>query len=292
MVEQLATMYGIYAGKKLGSQEFHVSQNTVQYYIDGLNLENPWYNTYSPFGEPVTPALFIAEYVSPRQWYSLPSLFGNLWARQEWELWSPIKIGDHLIVTGQIKDVYPRRDRTVVANEVLIQTKEGNTVARGAHHHSFIMSTASGEASLQDPKSKTHRNDPINPKGEALQSLTRTITLDMCKRFEEGQQTFHTDLETAKNHGFKDVIVSGRMSEGCISELLTNSFGRGWFCGGRLDLKFVNPWYVNELVTFHGVVTGHTQEGNSATRTHIALWGSKQDGSKVVVATASALNTK
>jgi acyl dehydratase len=73
-----------------------------------------------------------------------------------------------------------------------------------------------------------------------------------------------------------------------IGELMERRFGRGWWSGGKLDTKFVNVVTPGDHVTARAVLTDRKADGD-ATRAHVSAWIEKDDGTVVLVASASAL---
>ena len=65
-------------------------------------------------------------------------------------------------------------------------------------------------------------------------------------------------------------------------------FGKGWFEGGKLDIKFTNIVWPDDHVITKGVITDRVDE-NGGMRANVAVWVEKQDGTVCVVGTASAL---
>ena len=59
-----------------------------------------------------------------------------------------------------------------------------------------------------------------------------------------------------------------------------------WWCGGKLDLKFTNPLWPDELIEINGIATGPLK--NDARREAVFAWIEKQDGTIVLIAEASA----
>ena len=125
-------------------------------------------------------------------------------------------------------------------------------------------------------------------KGEEMDPIGRTITLEMCGAFFHGDRNYHTDKQAAAELGFDNVVVGGRMTLSYVGELMERRFGRGWLEGGMLDVKFTNIVWPDEHVTAKGVITGRVKE-EAGTRATAALWMEKDDGTVVVVGTASAL---
>ena len=64
--------------------------------------------------------------------------------------------------------------------------------------------------------------------------------------------------------------------------------GAPWWASGRLDLKFTNPTWPDDVVTARGIVTGPDPDDPS--RTGAFVWIEKSDGTIVLVANASAIS--
>jgi len=97
----------VYVGKYYGERPRDITPELVQTYAEGVEDYNSWYFGDSPFGGPVAPALLLhSEVYRDVSWYL--SIFGNLHARQEWELFHPIMVGDQVTARRQIIDRYAR----------------------------------------------------------------------------------------------------------------------------------------------------------------------------------------
>src|SRR2546430_1817020 len=101
-------------------------------------------------------------------------------------------------------------------------------------------------------------------------------------------RNYHNDKEASKGLGFENTVIGGRMTLSCVTELLTRHFGRGFYLGGRLDVKFTNVLWPNEPFTTRGIITGRRVEGGR-TRADVTIFCEKADGTKIIVASASAL---
>ena len=110
----------------------------------------------------------------------------------------------------------------------------------------------------------------------------------MCEEFFYKRRNYHNDKEASRELGFGDTVIGGRMTLSCVTELLTRHFGRGFYLGGRLDVKFTNVLWPNEPFTARGIITARSLEGGQ-TRAHVTVFCEKADGTKIIVATASAL---
>ena len=279
----------VYAGKDLGTLELVITDDMVQHYIKGLDAPNPWYTTASPFGTPVAPVIVFQDAdVQFKGWY-LDNLFGNLWRRQEWELHAPTRVGQTVRCSARVVDRYRRRDRDVVALELWVRDEAGQPIARGIHHQSFLAEQTSGEVTLRDPASKEGARQSDEPAGEPLSlELHKTFTEAMCNEYFYRNRNYHNDQEASKALGFAKTVIGGRMTLSCVTELLTRQFGRGFYEGGRLDVKFTNVLWPNEPFTTRGIITGRRAEGER-TRADVTVYCEKADGTKIIVADASAL---
>ena len=83
----------VYVGRDFGGTEYEISADAIENYIAATGDDHPWYRGASPLGYPLAPALIVHSAVFRTfDWY-LPNIFGNLHARQEWEGFSPIRVG-------------------------------------------------------------------------------------------------------------------------------------------------------------------------------------------------------
>ena len=279
----------VHAGKDLGTIEVAITDEMVQHYIKGLDEPYPWYTTASPFGEPVAPVIVFQDVDSQFKGWYLDNLFGNLWRRQEWEIYAPTRVGQTVRCHARVVDRYRRRDRDVVALEMWVRDEAGQPIARGIHHQSFLAEQTSGTVALRDPASKEGARQTDEPSGEPLSvELRKTFTEAMCDEYFFRSRNYHNDKDASKALGFGNTVIGGRMTLSCVTELLTRHFGRGFYVGGRLDVKFTNVLWPNEPFTTRGIITGRRVEGDQ-TRADVTVFCEKADGTKIIVANASAL---
>ena len=86
-------------------------------------------------------------------WY-LPNLYGNLHARQEFELFAPLMVGDAAHTRSFIADRYIKRGRDYVVNEVLYFNADDAIVARGRTHQSFLRETENEGIVIDEKREK------------------------------------------------------------------------------------------------------------------------------------------
>jgi acyl dehydratase len=174
-----------------------------------------------------------------------------------------------------VADRYRRRDRDVVAQEMWVRDEAGQLIAHSVHHQSFLAEQTSGEVTLRDPASKAGARQEAEPSGEPLSvELRKTFTEAMCNEFFYRSRNYHNDRAASKELGFENTVIGGRMTLSCVTELLTRHFGRGFYLGGRLDVKFTNVLWPNESFTTRGIITGG---GPDTRRGHCVLREGRRD---------------
>jgi acyl dehydratase len=256
----------------------------LEHYCEGLAVDRARYLSPTFWGKPAAPAMIVSEVDRGFDGARFDNAFGNLWMRQEWAFHHPIFPGHEYRRTSSVLDVYEWRNRSVVKQEVNLYDGQ-ELIVRGIHHQSFLLNQNSGKVALRDPKKKEGVRKFEVPDGEPIASVTRNIDLEMCGVFFHGSRSYHTDKEASEELGFEEVVVGGRMTMSLIGDMLEQRFGRGYYEGGTLDLKFTNIVWPDDRVTAKGVIT-HEQDG----RAFITVWMEKDDGTVVIVGSASAIN--
>ncbi len=281
----------VYVGRFYGRREVEVSDELIQRYCRGTGDFNARYTGESEFGGPVAPALILhSEVYSDVSWYL--SVFGNLHAKQEWELFHPVMAGDRVSSVRTIVDRYRKRDRDYVVNEVDTFGADGRLLIRGRTHQSFLTAAQGGDGFVVD-KDRERRGDRRFDMGEGsvieeLAGPKKEITIEMCRDFSGPHKNYHNDVEEARRLGFPDIVVQGMMPLCFISEVMTDRYGAGWYAGGRMSVNLVNVLWQGETVIARGIVR-QLVDGGAMRRANLQVWCEKLDGTKVVVGTASAM---
>ncbi len=281
----------IYVGRYFGERHIDITPELVSHYSESVGDYHPWYAGESPFGGPVAPALILHSEVYRYQGWYLPNVYGNLHAKQEWELFQPISVGERVTTRSTIVDRYVKRDREYVVNEVTCLGADGRLVNRGRTHQSFLLDSAG--SGLAVDKERERRSDRRfetgqGPALEELPGLVKDVTLEMCDKFSGPAKNYHNDLEAARKLGFPDIVVQGMMSLCFLSEMMTARFGEGWYMGGRMSVNLVNVLWLGERLTCRGLVREMGLAG-AGWRAQLEVWCEKGDGTKAVVGTAGAL---
>ena len=271
-----------YAGKDLGEIPFICTPTMVEHYCEGLAVDQARYLSPMFWERPAAPAMIVGEVDGGFDGARFDNAFGNLWMRQEWAFHVPIFPNREYRRISSVADVYEWRGRSVVKQEVNLYEGEA-LVVRGIHHQSYLLGQSSGKVALRDPKKKEGVRKFEVPDGEAIASVARNIDLEMCGVFFHGNRSYHTDKAASEELGFEEVVVGGKMTMSLIGEMLEQRFGRTFYEGGTLDVKFTNIVWPDDRVTAKGVITCQ-QDGQA----FISVWMEKDDGTVVIVGSASA----
>lgn len=284
----------VQVGRDLGEERIEVSPELVRWYMEAVEAEHPWYTGASPFGGPIAPALVLhnAPYRRPLNWY-LPNLYGNLHAKMAWELFRPVPVGATVLRHGTVVDRYQKRDRDFVVAEAEIEDEQGRLCARTRTTQSFLADPSTTgtvvDRGRERQAGRQFRAEPVA--GEVLEELTgarHLVTPQQCDRFSSDRRNYHNDVAEAAKLGFREVVVQGTLSICFISDLLTERYSEGWFLGGRMNLNLVNVLWAGEAVRARGVVRSRSREG-SVQREQLEVWTEKDDGTRTIAGTASAI---
>ena len=144
-----------YVGKDLGSTGFVLGDELLSNFFEGLEIDASWYGDGSPYGMPVAPSMVLTSAETGFAGAGFKNTFGNLWARQEWDVHKPLLPGESYQVNASVLDVYDWRERVVVKQEVAESTLAGELVGRGRHHQSYMLNQSSGTVKLREPAPRT-----------------------------------------------------------------------------------------------------------------------------------------
>ncbi len=275
-----------FVGRHCGSHEYEVSRAVVDFYADALDDHHALYAELAP------PLLYHSEcYRFLAEWY-LKNLIGNLHAQQDWEMFAPLRIGARVRTRSTIIERYHKRGRDYVVNETDIVDDEGRLCVRGRTHQSFLADAPDPNAAYVVDEKSAARKTPRPPfptgTGELLAPRRKVVDLRRCWMFSGPHRSYHTDVEEAKKLGFPNVVVQGMMSTCFAAQVMLDRFGEGFLRGGKMSLKLTNVLWVDESVTARAVVREVVGEG-SRKRVHCDVWVEKDDGMRVLLGAASAV---
>jgi acyl dehydratase len=275
-------------GDLVHQAEREISPEVRTFYCDTFGDHNP---VYAREGV-APPLLYHSEvYAHIDRWY-LKRLVGNLHARQEWILFSPLKAGERVHTRSTVIERYRKRDRDFVVNEVDYSDASGRLLVRSRTHQSFLADDPETGRDVVDRDSAAKKEKRAVGEGDGpeLAPVELLVDLTTCWRFSGPAKNYHTDPDEAKKLGFPDVVVQGMLSTCLISQVMGNAHGLGWLAGGRMDVKLVNVLWGGERVRARAKLRGESAEGG-ARRREYEVWVEKDDAKRTVVTvgTASAL---
>jgi acyl dehydratase len=277
-------------GRHCGSHEYDVTREVVDFYADALDDHHPLYAEIAP------PLLHHSEcYKFVGEWY-LKNLFGNLHARQDWEFFAAVPVPSRIRTRSTIVERYHKRGRDYVVNETdVTDASDARLLVRGRTHQSFLpprTEDADGfvvdETTAKGKEAKAERAPFPSATGPDLASLRKMVDARRCWMFSGPGANYHTDAEQARKLGFPNIVVQGMMTTCFAAQVMLDHFGRGFVEGGKMSLKLTNVLWVDESVTAHGRIRSSEPEG-TGTRTHCDIWVEKDDGTRVLIGEASAL---
>lgn len=283
----------VHVGQELRLEQYTITPELVQWYVDAVEDDQPWYHGESPFGGPVAPALLLhnPNYASGRSrlWY-LPNLYGNLHAKQHWDFFNPMLVGNTVQNRGLVVDRYLKRDREFVVSEGTLSDMSGHPLARVRSTQSFLADPERRGVVVERAATRSDRGpEPaLGSDVELIAGKRHLVTVEQCDRFGGNVRNYHNDVTESQKLGFPEIVVVGSLSTCFVSDMMTHQFGEGWWCGGRMDLNFINVLWAGEAVTAKGIVSERTREG-SLWRVHLNVWTEKDDGTKTIAGSASAL---
>jgi acyl dehydratase len=289
--ETISADAGIVVGLDLGWRQFTVTPEMVQSYADSVGDHNPWYFGASPYGGPVVPALYFHFEPFRHQGWFLSNRHGTLFARQEWQFFNPLMVGQSVRTHAIVVDRYVRRNRQYVGCDTHIFDDNDRLIAQARTYQSFLLDpTYTGVVIDKEREKSADRKLEISREG-ALGELTpvrKQVTPEMCVIFSGPSKNYHSDIDAARAMGFPDIVVAGPMSICFLGEMLTKNFGEGFLQGGRLSLRLLNILWASDGLTVTGLIRNRTPEGDNI-RVEADVWCEKENGAKTIIGTASAV---
>jgi 3-hydroxybutyryl-CoA dehydratase len=123
--------------------------------------------------------------------------------------------------------------------------------------------------------------------GTELPPLKKTISQRQIDCYSGVRpKSIHTDVEWAKQKGFRAPLVQALMSTAYVSQMMMSWLGEGFVRGGKISASFIKPVIVGETLTARAVVTSLDDVGGRP-RVTVECWCENQDGVKTLVGSAS-----
>jgi acyl dehydratase len=136
-VEQLYSgthpLFEARVGDDLGSREFVITEEMVERNAWAIDDYNPWYMHDSPFVGRIISPTYLASFDAQLfyGYYAYP-VGGSLFAKQEFEYFAPVKVGERYLMSGKLSDIYKRKGRTFFKASISVTNADGQVVMRMA----------------------------------------------------------------------------------------------------------------------------------------------------------------
>ena len=96
--------------------------------------------------------------------------------------------------------------------------------------------------------------------GSELPPLKKTINQRQIDCYSGVRpKSIHTDVEWAKQKGFRAPLAQALMSTAYVSQMMVSWLGEGFVRGGKISASFIKPVIVGETLTARAVVTAHDE---------------------------------
>jgi len=118
-------------------------------------------------------------------------------------------------------------------------------------------------------------------------TIRRKVTADMVAlygRVNNDRNMIHYDDAAARAAGFPGAVAHGAITAAVLDEACRAHFGAAWSEAGRLDVKFVKPFFVGDTMSTHGQQNAPAREGAPAVW---EVWCENGAGEKVLVGEAA-----
>ena len=114
----------VFVGRDFGGRTLTIDAALVADYSNALGDFHPLYERFAP-------ALILhSECYQNLNWY-LRNIYGNLHARQEWELFRSLRVGSQVTTRGFIRERYHKRGRDYVVKETWVLSRVRQRPSRG-----------------------------------------------------------------------------------------------------------------------------------------------------------------
>jgi len=93
--------------------------------------------------------------------------------------------------------------------------------------------------------------------GASLPTVKKNISQDNINLYAKASGDFnpiHIDADYARKTPLGGTVAHGMLILACVSQMMTNAFGRDWLSGGRLNVRFRAPARPGDVITVSGTI--------------------------------------
>jgi len=261
----------------------------------------------SPFGGPIAQgAALLCELLRLLYTRFDPDKDLGLHQHEEFQLFSPVFVGETVRLEGRFVEKYVKRGRSYIVTEA-----EARSVTDGRliiQHRATETADLPGGVTREDTKRDappSRRVVPQDPVGRALiadlsgnfavgdlmQGPVKTIHQDQVSIYSGAHlfwQSIHTSREVAAKLGMKDCVAQGLMMASYASEWAARLFGKNWFSTGKTSMSFLASVFPGDVLTLYGAIADITPSSEGTT-VEVEFWVKTQNGDTAAVGWFSGL---
>lgn len=274
-------------GEEFGPRRLVVDEARVKAFAFAQDDYHPWHFGPSPFGGSVAHASLLANELMQIYFERFridvheASEAGSEWleeahVEETLEFVAPLPVGEEVTLTGRFVDKYVTAGRGAVVLEGDARRGDGQVVLRHRAVEFFRMDGPRPDSGRREPPMDrvemvegaevAPRAAPDLPAGAAIPPLRKTITFPQLLVYStlehpSARRSVHTDFEIAARAGLPAPLVQGQQLACHMAEAMSGFFGRAWYEGGRLRVKFLASVTAGDTVELAGAVRGAPLDG-------------------------------
>jgi acyl dehydratase len=215
--------------------------------------------------------------------YDIASGGAGMHAKHALEIHGCPRLDETYRVTGRHVEKFLKREKQYIVLESEVHDAAGALLLRQRSTH--IRALQPGVAKAAVPVAA--RAAAATP-GATLRPVARRFSQEQLTVFAgTGWANIHTDPAIAHAAGLRGTVASGLQTMAAVSSVLHAAFGRGWREGGRLDVAFTAPCFVDEPIEAGAAVTERGAEDGRGFAT-LDVWCDTASGVRVLAGTARA----
>jgi len=278
-------------GEKYKELEIKVSPQLNEQFMKALDDFNPRYK------EIVHPGLLLnISSITKSPSFYLDKDVAAVGAKFSGKYRRPVRVGETVVVSWRVTDVYERRSRNYQICDVLITDDMGQKILSRKICNTFIGGKYLKKRVKWEKETGYQREVSIHEvRGEGYEIVggRKELTLRKQRYYSGGMmeqkgsvRNIHTDRETSIRSGIGRAIASGLMFESYLVELMIKILGETWFYVGETDVVGIEMAGDGDTITPKAVIKSKDFAVSTST-IDFDIWCENQNGIKVMVGSSN-----
>lgn len=223
-------------GDVLGEYRYELTPEFVDRHLRATDQQPCMEGRYAPVSLLAADGVNLAE-----QFWNISS---SVHAAQSLSILARPRLGDTLLVRGEVAEKFVRKGRRYVVSETSTQDASGALVARG--RTTGVLVYAEGEAEAEEVRAPEPEARNTGD-GTLLGPLVREMTDEKMRLYEApGDVSLHTDDSIARQVGLPAAIATGTLFMAYVFDLLQQSYGPEAMPGLEVDLRIRLPVFAGD----------------------------------------------